>query len=187
MVYLSKEDWSPRFGADFYTISMETRTIYNSPPSSLTSSTANNNNDVAITSVATRAAPTETTALTSTSTSTDKRYHLKGNNSFPAVYFNISVKCAHQEHTCPRRYSEFRNLYDELRRKPPQLQLQPSPEDELHIPPKTCFWQKVDDEFLDIRQEELFHFMTSILKQIAYEGHPAVISFLELDRFSIKE
>jgi len=103
----------------------------------------------------------------------------------PAVYFNIVVKCVHKEKICPRRYSQFRKLYDELRWNPPQSQSPLGAEAQpLRIPPKTCLFSKIDDEFLDIRQEELSEFLDELLKRPNYPTHPAVREFLGLDEIA---
>lgn len=178
MFYLSKEDWSPRFEPTFFTVSLDARmTCSNSPPSITASS---------------QSLP---------SRPTQKYSFIGGNNSFPAIYFNLRVQCAHQEHSCPRRYSQFRRLYDDLRFHAKSVQ-QLSHESQaqkkgnrdqntnrdddcrdLYIPPKTCPFQPMDEEFLDVRQKELYEFIDDLLKRPVYVNHPSVHAFLELDHF----
>lgn len=116
--------------------------------------------------------------------STNETIISKSTRHHPSIYYEIKVKCGHKDHVVYRRYSEFRTLLDDLRRNPPQSSL--SERDflsQVHIPPKTCFFSKVDDEFLDNRQEELEIFMESILKRPNYGTHPAIRNFLRLDKF----
>lgn len=105
----------------------------------------------------------------------------KGNH--PAVYYHIKVNMGKKELIVKRRFSQFRMLYDELKKSPPA---EVSPEQKqqfnhVHLPPKACFFQKIDDEFLDNRQEELTIFVHNILKIQNYSKHPAVEKFLRLD------
>ena len=172
MFYLSKEDWSPRFENTFFTVSLDTRTTYSNSPSSTTSSQSPSSH------------PTQ-----------NYSFLLGGNNSFPAVYFNLKVQCGHQEHICPRRYSQFRKLYDDLRHTKPVQESQGRQNRrgnvdkntdrfrDLHIPPKSCPFQPIDEEFLNVRQKELYEFMDDLLKRPGYVNHPSVRSFLDLDHF----
>jgi hypothetical protein len=167
MFYLSKEDWSPRFGNTFFTVTLETRTIHTSPASLAASISAS----------ASTSSPN--------TTGTKNNNYWEGNNAFPAVYFNLKIQCCRDEYILPRRYSQFRRLYDELCANPPQPSTSSEHEqDKLQIPPKTCFFQSIDDEFLDVRQDELYCFIANILKRPGYANHPAVRAFLGLDRFS---
>ncbi len=165
MFYLAKEDWSPRFES-FFTVTLTTRTTYSSPPPSSSQTT-----------------PIESSPLLPENLT-------KGENEkFPAVYYNIKVQCGRKEHLCPRRYSQFRKLYNDINANPPPLPNQVSsskiirPEKPIKIPPKTCCFQTIDDEFLDVRQEELYWFLTTLLIRPGYADHPAMIAFLELDSF----
>lgn len=169
MFFLQKEDWSPRFESTFFTISMDTREIHNTVP------------------------PVEIPLTSSQdSCTTVNSLYYKGKETFPAVYFNVKVQCVHQVLILPRRYSQFRQLYDEVCSSPPppnshqQTTLNNSnkDEDKLSFPPKTCYFQSVDEEFLDVRQEELYNFMVMLLKRAGYANHPSVIDFLKLDIFT---
>lgn len=155
MFYLPKEDWSPRFERTFFTVYLDSRNVHTTPPPSH---------------------------------SIDNNQLFRGKGSFPAVYFNVKVRCAHQEHICPRRYSQFRQLYDAICAVPPEEQhatqnhhkQSTHKEEALRIPPKTCFFQSIDDDFLDVRQEELYNFLAALLSRPGYVKHPAVIAFLDL-------
>lgn len=100
----------------------------------------------------------------------------------PAIYYEIKVKCGHKDHVVHRRYSEFRKLLDDLRRNPPHWSEREFLS-QIHVPPKTCLFSKVDDEFLDNRQEELDIFLENILKRPNYASHTAICNFLRLDAF----
>ena len=159
--YLPENEWSPRYETSFFTISLRTRTVYDTHPphTGIDHNTARN------------------------------RHH-------PAVYFNLKVKCGKKENVCPRRYSQFRNLYDELRRDPPVQskhtlsRTSKAVPDECAqlplIPPKTCFFSKLDDEFLNTRQEELYTFLDECLKRPDYSKHPSIRQFLELYTMEIE-
>mmetsp|Transcript_19903 Transcript_19903/g.29811 ORF Transcript_19903/g.29811 Transcript_19903/m.29811 type:complete len:175 (-) Transcript_19903:33-557(-) len=170
MFYLLKEDWSPRFES-FFTVTITTWMTYSSVPPSSSSSSS-------------QTTSTESSPLISS----NRSYNLTrgGNSKFPAVYYNLKVQSGRKEHLCPRRYSQFRKLYDEIKATPSptpdQASLSASTRP-INIPPKTCFCQTIDDEFLDVRQEELYHFLTSLLTT-GHANHPAMIAFLELDSFS---
>ena len=100
------------------------------------------------------------------------------------VYFNVKVKCGKKEKMVAKRYSQFRSLHDEIRRHPPEsldINISPAP---LHMPKKTCIFSKVDDDFLDERQEELGFFLDTLLKRPNYSKHPAIRKFLRLDEFA---
>lgn len=104
------------------------------------------------------------------------------NRHHPAVYYEIKVRCGHKEQVVFRRYSQFRSLFDALRKNPPN----PSDKDDLaqiHVPPKTCPFFRADEEFLENRQEELGIFLEHILKRPNCATHPAVRQFLRLDDF----
>mmetsp|Transcript_11473 Transcript_11473/g.21455 ORF Transcript_11473/g.21455 Transcript_11473/m.21455 type:complete len:160 (-) Transcript_11473:537-1016(-) len=152
MFYLTEKDFSPRFDDTFFTCSIMTRHLLEKPPQSSTESTTRNDDSMS-----------------------KSRHHI-------AIYYEIRVKCGHKNHIVHRRYSEFRNLLDELKRNPPH----PSEREflsQVHVPPKTCFFSKVDYEFLDNRQEELEIFLEHLLKRPNYAIHPAIRKFLKLDSF----
>ena len=75
----------------------------------------------------------------------------------PAVYFNIIVKCGREEKLCQRRYSQFRQLYDDILKNSQSTNNERSYRSSttqgalqaLHFPPKTCFFTKMDEESLD--------------------------------------
>jgi len=122
-----------------------------------------------------------------TCTSPPESSFFKGNNFFPAVYFNIKVQCGRQEYICSRRYSQFRSLYDELCSLKAQNEKEKQQQGKeqiqsLHFPPKTCFFQSIDEQFLDIRQEELYQFLSELLKRPGYVDHSVVHVFLDLDQ-----
>jgi hypothetical protein len=156
MIYLPEKDWSSRYGTDFFTLSLSSRSVYETAPSNVHDPNVRHQNH-------------------------------------PAVYFHVIVKSAHHEKLCPRRFSQFRHLYDELRKSPPPPQsIHQTPGysatkqaciQTLHFPPKTCFFTNIDDELLDTRQEELCSFLEELLKIPNSSEHPAVRDFLELDGF----
>jgi hypothetical protein len=167
MLYLPDKDWSPRFGTEFFTFSLTSRSILEVPPDC-------DSND-----------------------HTNAQYQRQRHSS-AAVYFHVLVKCAKSEKLCLRRFSQFRTLYDEVLRSPPAAaalahQSKSASKNittstyeliqNLHFPPKTCFFTHADDEFLDVRQEELGAFLDELLKIPNCSTHPAVQHFLELDGF----
>ncbi len=101
----------------------------------------------------------------------------KSSRSHPAIYYNIIVKCGKNVRQFPRRYSQFYSLYEELTKNSPPQGFAPN-DQPLHIPGKTCFYQAVDEEFLDIRQEELARFLDDVLKRPYYISHPSLLAFL---------
>lgn len=149
MFYLSQEDWSPRFGSDFFTVKLASR-------STLTCSPPSNQND---------------------------SHQPKGNNGFPAIYFNVSVHCARKEYSISRRYSQFRELFNEIVANPPETTTKTT-QHEIPFPPRTCLFQSIDEDFLDLRQEDLLSFMDNILKRPGYVDLPCVKAFLEMDQLT---
>ena len=158
MLYLPEKDWSPRFGTDFFTVCITSRTNDENQPENVHDAS-----------------------------SLDRQ---KG-----SVYYNVEVKSGHSDKLrLKRRYSKFRYLYDEVRKSAPPHHGNQSSSDSntakqsveaLHFPPKTCFFTNIDDEFLDIRQDELFTFLDQLLKIPNYSKHKAVRDFLELDGLGI--
>lgn len=149
MLYLSKVDWSPRFGSDFYTIELNTRTTLSASPS----------------------------------TEQDD-YHAREGHTFPAVYFTITIQYDKKEYNIQRRYSQFRKIYEEIKifaAKSGDTSTS-TQKDTISFPPKTCFFQTIDEEFLDVRQEELYAFLDNILKRPDYANLPCVKEFLEVGR-----
>ena len=177
MFFLLKEDWSPRF-ENFFTVTITTWTTYNSAPASSTPS-----------SFQTTVATTESSPLLSPVTNMNengyenRRYNVTrgGSGKFPAVFYNIRVQCGREERLIPRRYSQFRSLQDEIDANPSPFQN--SNGRKINLPPRTCICQTIDDDFLDDRQEELYHFLTSLLIS-GNANHPAMVAFLELACFS---
>jgi len=110
----------------------------------------------------------------------DATYKNIQSHTHPALYFNIKVKRGRKEEIVARRYSHFRSLYDDVRRNPPDYD-DVRTSNQVHFPPKTCFFSKIDDDFLDNREEELGIFLEHLLKQPNYSKHPAVREFLGLD------
>lgn len=100
----------------------------------------------------------------------------EGNHHFPAIYYKIVIKYGSHEITVLRRYSQFYNLYKELRKRSDFG----SKASETYFPPKTCLFQHIDDDFLDDREEELENFLDGVLKRTAYANIPAVRKFLGL-------
>ncbi len=155
MLYLTEKEWSSRYGSDFFTISLTSRSVFESTPAD----NAENPN-------------------------VDHFHH-------PAVYFNIIVKCGREEKLCQRRYSQFRQLYDDILKNSQSTNNERSYRSSttqgalqaLHFPPKTCFFTKMDEESLDIRQEELFDFLKNLLKIPSASEHPVVREFLRLNDF----
>ena len=104
---------------------------------------------------------------------------VKGNNHHPAVYYELHVSCANDTLIFARRFSQFNWLFNQLRTFP-------VPEEggliaaSISLPPKTCPFQIVDDEFLDNRQDELGHFLSNILIRPGYAQHKDVVAFLKL-------
>jgi hypothetical protein len=152
MLYLPEKDWSSRFGPEFFTVSLDSRRIYEIAPEGASNSGARH-------------------------------------RSHPAMYFVIKVKCANCEKLCPRRYSQFRQLYDEILKIPKLHRTHGKPSinqsdlDKLHFPPKTCLFTNIDEEFLDTREDELLSFLDDLLKIANCSEHQVVRDFLDLDKF----
>lgn len=106
---------------------------------------------------------------------------LGGKSSLPAVYFCIEVFSEHKRHECIRRYSQFKWLHDQLITSPPNAASHE--EHALFLPPGTCPWQKQTEEFLQNRLEALQDYLGDVLARPGYARHPAMILFLELDKF----
>ena len=107
---------------------------------------------------------------------------LKGNRHHPAVYYELHVSCANDTLILARRFSQFTWLFNQLR-------MFPVPDedglitDSISLPPKSCPFQIVDDEFLDNRQDELGQFLSNFLIRPGYAQHNAVVAFLNLEEF----
>lgn len=108
---------------------------------------------------------------------------MEGKSTHPSVYFRVQVFSEHKEHSCLRRYSQFKWLHQTLISSPP-----PEASYEEHalaLPPGSCPWQRQDDEFLQIRLEALRDYLRDILARPGYAKHPAIQLFLELDKFEV--
>uniref|UniRef100_A0A7S2A771 PX domain-containing protein n=1 Tax=Trieres chinensis TaxID=1514140 RepID=A0A7S2A771_TRICV len=108
-----------------------------------------------------------------------------GKTDHPAVYYTIRVLCGRSELTCPRRYSEFRWLYEQLRASPPVPVEGSDDRKPVPFPPRTClFHDSRDEDFLNNRLERLCDFIGYMLRQPGFADHPAMVSFLELESIS---
>ena len=109
---------------------------------------------------------------------------LGGRTNLPAYYYTVTVYREHDKTSLLRRYSQFYNLYQELRRHPPNIaadQRTTFVETPIHMPPGTCPWLHRDsEEFLNARMEQLDEFLEDVLSRPGYANHPSVIAFLEL-------
>ena len=91
-----------------------------------------------------------------------------GNSNLPACYYKINVYRGHETKTVWRRYSQFKWLHQQLHRA-------------SSFPPGTCPWQKQDDEFCNLRKDELQDYVDAALEQPENARHAAVVAFLELE------
>ena len=109
------------------------------------------------------------------------RADIEGNSDHPAVYYRITILYGHESRTLLRRYSQFYHFYKRLLHDPPEsLTTVASGRHPLSIPPKTCLFQKVDQDFLDEREEDLGFFLKDLLGRPGYVEHPIVQAFLEM-------
>jgi hypothetical protein len=132
--------------------------------------------------------------------------NIGGNTDYPAIYFKVTVLCGRQSRTLLRRYSQFYHLYKQLLNDPPEESVvrvtstttinnknkkssvshhhvhhpYPYPYPPLSIPPRTCFFQHVDEEFLNERETDLEFFLKDLLGRPGYIEHPAVQAFLDM-------
>mmetsp|Transcript_13049 Transcript_13049/g.38361 ORF Transcript_13049/g.38361 Transcript_13049/m.38361 type:complete len:151 (+) Transcript_13049:221-673(+) len=107
-----------------------------------------------------------------------------GKTNHPAVYFSLEVLCGRTTQVCSRRYSQFQWLLERVTSTPPSSGVEPEIR-RLKMPPKTCFLNNTrDDDFLSSRQEELFRFLSDLLKIQGVTDHPAMVKFLGLDQLN---
>lgn len=174
LCYLAKEDWSPRFENEFFTVSIDTWDTYNSL-SELREAQISDGSD-----------GSDCTDGSDGGGDNKEHHflHVEGNTRFPAVFFCIKVQYGREEFKCLRRYSQFHQLYNEVIHYPPHHE-EDKNKPRLCIPPKTCFFQAVDDNFLNNRQYELYEFLTDLLARPGYVNHSAVQAFLELNRIPL--
>eukprot|EP00978_Attheya_sp_CCMP212_P008290 scaffold19457_cov49-Attheya_sp.AAC.6 len=158
MFYLPPEHWSPRYDSTFFTAKVEAYNKCNASP-----------------------CPGEPG-------------HVGGNTHHPAVYYEVAIYCQHERWVCYRRYSNFHWMHMELLQSPPVVELpdvstHASPraagagareEDPIMIPPKTCPFFRLNDEFLEQRRDDLNSFMNDFLQRPGSTTHPAVVTFLKL-------
>lgn len=163
ILYLPRNQWSPRYDSTFYSLKLEGSPQYltTNPPSSSSSSSSS---------------PTSSMLM------------LGGKTNLPAYYFEVVVYREHTKTTLLRRYSQFRWLYDQLVQREYQSQTTEPPRPPLHIPPKTCSLfplpcgQKNDGEALaKERMEGLEEFLNDALCRPGLANDPAVLSFLEIE------
>lgn len=108
-----------------------------------------------------------------------------GNTHCPAVYFDVIVFCEHRKLVLLRRYSNFYWLYEQVKDfQPPHVEGDFAIYEPLVMPPKTCFFQPQDDEFIKNRKEQLGEFLDDLLSRPSYAEHPAVRLFFDLDSFN---
>lgn len=115
-----------------------------------------------------------------------------GHTNFPATYYSVHVYNGNSEKVYPRRFSQFKWLYDNITANPPLSTEKISksisgrtPLNEgsscnvnpIEMPPKGIFCFKPDEEE---RQEDLKRFIEDLLVRPGYAAHPAVIKFFEL-------
>ena len=106
-----------------------------------------------------------------------------GNTHHPAIYYKVIILCGRQSRTLLRRYSQFYHLYKQLLHDPPKESVLGKVSGNNHplsIPPRTCFFQHGDEDFLDEREKDLEFFLKDLLGRQGYVEHPAVQAFLEL-------
>lgn len=160
LMFLPKDQWSPRYEETFYSVKIEGfQRLFAAPA----------------TADAAAGSSTETVAALPA-----------GKPSFPAYYYQVVIYRGHQKKTVLRRYSQFKWLYNQLvaYRPPPSAASATSPATPSpfpSMPPGTCPWDRQDDAFAAVRQDELADFLTSVLERPGgYTNHEAVVAFLEL-------
>jgi hypothetical protein len=103
---------------------------------------------------------------------------LAGKRHHPAIYFELTVYCEHRTASILRRYSHFRWLFQRL--DGANLNVGPLP----RLPPGTCPFQKIEEDFLKNRKEELGEFLNELLTKPGVSQHPSVVTFLSLEEFA---
>ncbi len=99
-----------------------------------------------------------------------------GKKNMPAYYYNVKISCGHESRIVPRRYSQFKWLYEQLRRSIPHS-------DEPLMFPRGTWCQPQNEEFAQHRLELLLDFLRDALVRRGVAKHEAVVRFLELDSF----
>mmetsp|Transcript_24760 Transcript_24760/g.37107 ORF Transcript_24760/g.37107 Transcript_24760/m.37107 type:complete len:283 (-) Transcript_24760:43-891(-) len=113
----------------------------------------------------------------------------------PACYYVVKILYGHNEKIVLRRYAQFRWLYDQVTRFPPEFgalsaeyhhysateAYNDADAEKLMFPPKMWpwFWLRGDDHE-EARQKDLCAFLTDMLSRPGYAFHPSLIAFLEL-------
>ena len=103
---------------------------------------------------------------------------LKGKYNHPAIYFELNVYCENRTVSIQRRYSHFRWLSQRLQEA--NLNAGPLP----RLPPGTCPFQKIDEDFLKNRKDELGEFLNDLLTMPGVSQHPYVVTFLSLEELT---
>eukprot|EP00038_Savillea_parva_P019422 m.27445 g.27445 ORF g.27445 m.27445 type:complete len:522 (+) comp4415_c0_seq1:58-1623(+) len=95
--------------------------------------------------------------------------HETVNESSRFTVFNIEIQTKDGKFTVPRRYSEFRDLYDSLNKAFPTVK--------FSFPKKKMLGSNFDKSFLASRQKGLQEFIQKVFEIPKIAQHPAVRSF----------
>lgn len=152
LLYLPKDEWSPRYDATFYFVKIEDKKL-------VTTETAREH----LGSFLIEAVPPS----------------VGGNTVLPAYYYEVVVYREHSKKSLLRRYSQFKWLYDQLKAHPPSDEQLPSARP-IQMPPGTCLFQRQDDAFAQNRLEQLNEFIDDVLGRPGYASHEATLAFLQL-------
>ena len=106
---------------------------------------------------------------------------LGGNSDHPALYYEVNILSGRQSRTLLRRYSQFYHVYKELQTNPTPENAKDPIKQTLSIPPRTCLFQRVDEDFLIERKNGLESFLKDLLGRPGYIDHPSVQAFLEIE------
>jgi len=94
-------------------------------------------------------------------------------NSKKFTVYKVLVKTPEKSFFIFRRYNEFHQLYDKLKKVYPELHLK--------LPGKKLFGNNFDPEFIKMRREGLNDFVCKILNIKSVSSNPDVREFLQLD------
>jgi PX domain len=107
---------------------------------------------------------------------------MEGKTNHPATYFELTVYCEHRTISILRRYSHFRWLFHEINDSNSKRLDSITGGPPLRLPPGTCPFQRMDENFLQTRKDELRDFLNDLLNRPGNSQHPAVVTFLSLDQ-----
>ena len=159
LCFLESSDWSRRYDQNFFTIKIASFETITSPK----------DDSIAI---------QDPGCKSDFKLSDLSKFAMK---SFPACFYKIEIYYGDSNHTCLRRYSQFRWLHDKLSSS---LSLKKNNErlkkTLTSMPPKTSPFHVHGTEFIEGRMKELEKFLVYVLP--GNETFDAMIVFLELNK-----